>query len=85
MSPLEALAHDLEADMRHYHVGVQLIRFSGTFFSVLGIQLLSGAPVLGWADIRSLLVASAWTAFRQWRKTVPQSLVTDVVKQAAAK
>jgi hypothetical protein len=81
---LRAVEQDIRGEVAHYHLAAQPARFAGVFVSLLGAQLLAGAPVLGWADVRSLLAAAAFTAFRQWRQMIPAGLPLKAVQDAAA-
>lgn len=81
-----ALLRDVEDGMRAEfdarHVPAQIGRFLGVFASILGAQLLGGAHIAGWADLRSLVAAAAWTTWRQVRKTTRQDVALGVVRDA---
>lgn len=70
---------DLEA--RHYHPAAQAGRFLTLFAGTLALQVIAGAPLAGWADLRSLLAGAAVVAFRQWRKTMPVSAAHRVADE----
>jgi len=80
---LDTLGQDIVREADRYHVPAQIGRFAFLFGSALAVQTGAGAPLLGWTDLRALVVAAAGVAWRQWAKTVPLSSVLGAVKAAA--
>lgn len=63
-------AIDEEAHL--YHAPAQVGRFLAWYAVTLAVQVLwGGKPLVGWADLRSLLIGALPVAYRQWRKTMP--------------
>jgi len=79
-----ALREDLAAEAAHHHVPAQAWRLARMFTATLAAQVLSGAPIAGWADLWSLLVACGEATLRQWRKTMPVPAAQSVVDEHEA-
>ncbi len=79
-----SLRASIGLEVARYHPLAQAGRFAAWFAVTLAVQVLAGAPVTGWADLRSLLAATAPVAYRQWRKTLPVAAVHNAVDEHEA-
>lgn len=83
-SVFRSLREDLAAEAEHYHLPAQAWRLARIFAATLAAQVLSGAPIAGWADLWSLLAACGEATLRQVRKTVPVAGVQATVDEHEA-
>lgn len=80
-SIFHSLRKDLALEAAHHHVPAQAWRLARMFAATLAAQVLSGAPIAGWADLWSLLVACGEATLRQLRKTMPVPAAQRVVDE----
>ena len=80
-SVFRSLREDLALEAEHYHLPAQAWRLLRIFAATLAAQVASGAPIAGWADLWSLLVACGEATLRQVRKTVPAAGVQATVNE----
>lgn len=79
-----SLRASIGREVAHHHPLAQAGRFTAWFAVTLAVQVLAGAPVGGWADLRSVLAATGPVAWRQWRKTLPVAAVHRAVDEHEA-
>ena len=83
-SVLASLRETIDDALASYHPVAQAGRFLAWFAVTLALQIWAGASLAGWADLRSLAAGALPVAYRQWRKTLPATVVHRAVDEHEA-